>query len=256
MADLATNLAGKTILVTGASRGIGAAITGRLLQDGANVVAHYNSGVGDIAGLAAEFGKDRLLAVQAELSDRRALDELWLAAVEWQNGIDGLVNNAALMDGVTPEADAEAWRQGWDRVMAVNLTAVADLCRHAILHFKTRDGGAIVNIASRAAFRGDLPDSIHYAASKGGVVALTRSIAKGYASENILAYIVAPGWVATERVMPKLTAPGNERLLEEIPMGSAAPPEEVANIVGFLLAGKARHATGSTIDINGASYFH
>lgn len=256
MVDGAMNFTGKTILVTGASRGIGAAIAGRLLQDGANVVAHYNSGTGDIADLLAEFGEDRLFAVQADLSDRRALDELWLAAVEWQGGIDGLVNNAALMDGVTPEADDDEWRRGWDLVMAVNLTAVADLCRHAILHFKSGDGGAIVNIASRAAFRGDLQDSMHYAASKGGVVALTRSIAKGYAADNIMAYIVAPGWVATARVMPKLTAPGNEYLMDEIPMGSAAPPEEVANIVGFLLAGKARHATGSTIDINGASYFH
>lgn len=250
------DLNGKTILVTGASRGIGTAIAKRLLEDGASVVAHYNSAVGGIAALVDEFGQDRVLAAPADLSDRQALDGLWQTATGWQGGLDGLVNNAALLDGVTPEANDSDWRAGWDRVMAVNLTAVAELCRHAILHYKTRDGGAIVNIASRAAFRGDLPDSIHYAASKGGVVALTRSIAKGYAADNILAYIVAPGWVATERVMPKLTAPGNERLLEEIPMGSAAPPEEVANIVGFLLAGKARHATGCTIDINGASYFH
>ncbi len=250
------DLNGKKILVTGASRGIGTAIAKRLLEDGASVVAHYNTGVGGIAGLVDEFGVDRVLAAPADLADRQALDGLWQTATGWQGGLDGLVNNAALLDGVTPEADDAVWRDGWDRVMAVNLTAVAELCRHAILHYKTRDGGAIVNIASRAAFRGDLPDSIHYAASKGGVVALTRSIAKGYAADNILAYIVAPGWVATERVMPKLTAPGNERLLEEIPMGSAAPPGEVANIVGFLLAGKARHATGCTIDINGASYFH
>ncbi len=251
-----TDLNGKTILVTGASRGIGTATAKRLLDDGANVVAHFNSGTGGIAGLVEEFGAERILAAQADLADRGALDSLWQTAIGWQGGLDGLVNNAALLDGATPEADDAEWRNGWDSVMAVNLTAVAELCRHAILHFKTRDGGSIVNIASRAAFRGDLPDSIHYAASKGGVVAMTRSIAKGYAGDNILAYIVAPGWVATERVMPKLTAPGNERLLDEIPMGSAAPPEEVANIVGFLLAGKARHATGCTIDINGASYFH
>ncbi len=250
------DLTGKTILVTGASRGIGTATAARLLREGADIVAHYNSGLGGITALLDEFGEDRLLPAPADLSDRKALDGLWQAATGWKDGINGLVNNAAVLDGATPEADDAEWRSGWDHVLAVNLTAVAELCRHAILHYKARGGGAIVNIASRAAFRGDLPDSIHYAASKGGVVALTRSIAKGYAADNILAYIVAPGWVATERVMPKLTAPGNERLLEEIPMGGAAPPEEVANIICFLLSDKARHATGSTIDINGASYFH
>ena len=250
------DLNGKTILVTGASRGIGTATLARLLQEGANVVAHYNSGVGGVAALLEEFGENRLLPAQADLSDRQSLDGLWQTAIGWTGGLDGVVNNAAVIDSVTPEADDAEWRGGWDHVMAVNLTAVAELCRHAIRHYKTRGGGAIVNIASRAAFRGDLPDSIHYAASKGGVVALTRSIAKGYAADNILAYIVAPGWVATDRVMPKLTAPGNERLLEEIPMGSAAPPGEVANIICFLLSGQARHATGSTFDINGASYFH
>lgn len=250
------DLTGKTILVTGASRGIGTATAARLLREGASIVAHYNSGLGGITSLLEEFGGDRLLPTPADLSDREALDGLWQAATGWKDGLDGLVNNAAVLDGATPEADDAEWRDGWDHVLAVNLTAVAELCRHAILHYKERGGGAIVNIASRAAFRGDLPDSIHYAASKGGVVALTRSIAKGYAADNILAYIVAPGWVATERVMPKLTAPGNEGLLEEIPMGTAAPPEEVANIICFLLSDKARHATGSTIDINGASYFH
>ena len=114
----------------------------------------------------------------------------------------------------------------------------------------------MVNIASRAAFRGDLPDAMHYAASKGAVVALTRSLAKAYAADDILAYAVAPGWVGTDRIRAKLDQPGNQRLLADVPIGDAAPPEEVGNIVAFLMSGLARHATGATVDINGASYFH
>jgi len=246
----------KVYLVTGAARGIGAATVRRLVADGARVVVHYNSSAEDAGALASEFGGEALKVIQADLEKDADIDALWQAAVGWRGHLDGIVNNAALMVASDPDAPLDQWRQDWQRTLQVNTRAVADLCRHAILHFKGRGGGAIVNIASRAGFRGDFPDSMHYAASKGAVVALTRSIAKGYAKENILAYIVAPGWVATERVLPKLQEPGNENLLGEVPMGQAAPPEEVANIIAFLLSGAARHATGATFDINGASYFH
>jgi 3-oxoacyl-[acyl-carrier protein] reductase len=113
-----------------------------------------------------------------------------------------------------------------------------------------------VNVASRAAFRGDTIDGLHYAASKGAVVALTRSIARGYAKDGILAFIVAPGWVKTDMasVIYEPGHAGYESALTEIPMGDAAPPEQVANMIVFLLSGKVDHATGATFDINGASY--
>lgn len=247
---------GKTYLVTGASRGIGAAIARKLLEEGAQVAAHYNSGRGEAGKLAGEFGKDKCFPVRANLEQDAEIDALWQQAVRWKGRLDGLVNNAAVIDSVKPEAELAEWRKSWRRTIQVNALACADLCRHAILHFLENGGGGIVNVASRAAFRGDLPGSMHYAASKGAVVALTRSIAKGYAKNNILAYIVAPGWVKTQRVMPTLTKAGNEFMLDEVPMGEPAPPEEIANIAHFLLSGKARHATGATFDINGASYFH
>ncbi|MCG8503163.1 MAG: SDR family oxidoreductase [Sphingomonadales bacterium] len=249
-------LTGKRVLLTGGSKGIGAAIARRVLEDGASLVASYNSGIGALAGLSDEFGAKRCHAVRADLGRVEDVDALWQAATGHLGGVDALVNNAAVMLSARPEEDLAAWRADWVTTFAVNVQAVADLCRAAILSFKEAGGGTIVNISSRAAFRGDLPDSFHYAASKGAVTALTRSIAKGYAEDGILAYAVAPGWVATERIAAKLAAPGGEKLLADVPMGAAAPPEEVANIVAFLLAGQATHATGATFDINGASYFH
>ena len=249
-------LDGRVILLTGASKGIGAATADRLLVAGADLVLHYNAAPGHTAELVERHGADRCMAVQADLGTADAVDRLWADALAWRGRIDGLVNNAAVMLSASPDDPMEAWRADWQRTLAVNVTAVADLCRHAVAHFKERGGGTVVNIASRAAFRGDLPDAMHYAASKGAVVALTRSLAKAYAADDILVYAVAPGWVGTQRIRAKLDEPGNQRLLADVPMGDAAPPEEVGNIVAFLMSGLARHATGATVDINGASYFH
>ena len=111
----------------------------------------------------------------------------------------------------------------------------------------------IVTVASRAAFRGDVPEGLHYAASKGGLVAMMRSIARAFAKDGIFGFIIAPGWVKTD-MASLIYEPGNEYKLKEIPIGDAAPPEEVANMIAFLLSGKVDHATGATFDINGASY--
>jgi len=249
-------LEGKTVLVTGASKGIGAAIARVCLEAGARVILHWNSEEGEAAALARAYGADRSKLVQADLADKQAVRRLWREAADWAGGLDGLVNNAAVMPYSAPDDALEAWDADWEASWAVNVRAVADLCREAVRHMRQRGTGSIVNIASRAAFRGDLPDAMHYAASKGAVVALTRSLAKSYAKDGLSVYAVAPGWVRTERVAPRIDAPENAHMLAEIPMGEAAPPREVANIVAFLLSGLAPNATGATVDINGASYFH
>ncbi|MEX0299442.1 MAG: SDR family NAD(P)-dependent oxidoreductase, partial [Kordiimonas sp.] len=108
-------------------------------------------------------------------------------------------------------------------------------------------------VASRAAFRGDSSDMMHYAASKGAVVAMMRTIARAFARDGIYAYLIAPGWVKTDMASVAYE-PGNEHMLQEVPMGDAAPPEEIGNMIAFLLSGLVNHATGATFDINGASY--
>ncbi len=248
------DLTGKTILVTGASRNIGATTALTLSSAGASVVLHYASSKQEAETIAAQIPADHCHLVQADLSVPQAAANLWQQAIEWQGHIDVVVNNAATMPYASIEADWQTWSETWQATLQVNLIAVADLCREAIRHFKTRSGGTIINVASRAAFRGDSPDFMHYAASKGGVVALTRSIARGFAQDGILAFAVAPGFVQTDRIEHLMQEKGAAFVTRDIPLGSPAPLQDVANVIAFLASGLAPHATGTTIDINGASY--
>jgi NAD(P)-dependent dehydrogenase (short-subunit alcohol dehydrogenase family) len=248
------DLTGKVVLVTGGSRGIGAFIVRTLVGAGAQVVLHYGSGAEAATKLVDQLGSECCRAVRAPLDADGAAGTLWAEAIAWRGGIDVLVNNAGVAIEAGPDDPIAAWRAAWDTTWRVNVVAVADLCREAILHFRPRGGGIIINISSRAAFRGDDPHYMHYAASKGAVVALTKSIARGYAKDGVIAYGVAPGWVRTDMAEQSIQLVGMERLVRDIPMGAMAPPQDVANVVAFLASGLAPHATGTTIDVNGASY--
>jgi len=250
---------GETILITGASRGIGAASARILLEAGARIVGSYAHAPGALTALQAEYGSDRLHAVKSNLVEKGAGFRLFEAALAYTGSIEGVVNNAGIMPSTPVDSTEDQWNKGWADVMAVNVQAVADICKAAINHFEARSHielaskGRIVTIASRAAFRGDSPDMMHYAASKGALVAMMRTIARGFAGKGIYAYIIAPGWVKTDMAAVAYE-PGNEYMLKEIPMGEAAPPEEIGNMIAFLLSGLVDHATGATFDINGASY--
>lgn len=248
------DLTGKVILVTGGSQGIGEATVKTLHQAGANVILHYGQSQEKAEAILQDLGQEFCTILKADLSQKNAAIELWQNAINWAGKIDVIVNNAGIITPASIEDDLETWSQNWQETLQVNLIAVADLCREAIHHFKQQQGGIIINIASRAAFRGDQPNFMHYAASKGGVISLTRSIARGFALDNILAYAIAPGFVHTERIDALIQTYGEAKLTQDIPMGKMASPQDVANVVAFLASGLAPHATGTTIDINGASY--
>jgi NAD(P)-dependent dehydrogenase (short-subunit alcohol dehydrogenase family) len=249
-----SELSGKVCLVTGGAGGIGSAITEALAAGGARVVLHHHANATGAASLAGRLGAERVVPVKADLAERLGAAELWRAAVSVWGSVDVLVNNAAIMPAASMDAEWDAWHRAWDDTLRVNLVAAADLSREAVKHFRMRGGGVIVNVASRAAFRGDTLEYMAYAASKAGMVALTRSIARGAARDGVVAYVVAPGFVDTPMAKQFVDRYGEEAVVRDIPLGTMAPPSDVASVVAFLASGVARHATGTTIDINGASY--
>ena len=226
------------VLLTGSSRGIGAASLRALEAAGASVAGH-----GTASGISADF------------ADPAAPAALWAAAIERLGDIDVLVNNAGVFEANSIDAEDDVWLAGWERTLRVNLTAAAQLCRLAVRHWQRRgSGGRIVNVASRAAYRGDSPAHWHYAASKAGMVAMTKTIARGYAREGILAFAICPGFTMTGMAEDYLASRGGDQLLADIPLGRVAAPEEIAEMVRWCAQDAPASMTGAVLDANGASY--
>ena len=248
----------KVVLITGASRGIGACCVRALLDGGASVVIHYNQNRVAAEALA-EAAPERCHLVGADLTNEEAPKTLWREALAWQGQIDVLVNNAAVYEAepAFAEDDAwpEAWRAIWLRTLQLNLLAPAELATRAVAHFRERgEGGILIHLSSRAAHRGEKPLLGSYAASKGALNALSHTLARTHGGDGILSYAVAPGWVGTDMSWDYINETGDRGPLGENALGTLIPPEEVANVVAFLASGAARHATGTVIDINGASF--
>jgi len=250
--SLTIDLSDRHILVTGASRGIGAAIARILAKAGARVGVHYGTSAEAARTLAAEIGG---VPLQSDLAAPDGAARLWETAIDELERIDALVNNAGVAISASLDSEGADWDAAWDRTLTVNLRAAAQLTRRAVQHFRSHgDGGRIVNVASRAAFRGDTPDYLAYAASKAGLVAITRSIARGLGKEGIVAFTVAPGFTRTEMAEPFIEAYGEDYATKDIALPRLTEPDDIAPTVAFLLSGMADHATGSTIDLNAGSY--
>jgi 3-oxoacyl-[acyl-carrier protein] reductase len=224
------------ILVTGASRGIGAAIAQSFDPEKVHVLA--------------------LSSRDGDLADPAVPHKIWDKSLAELNGrIDVLINNAGVFEANPINGNDNSWRDNWNRTLQVNLTASAELCRLAVLHWQDKGAsGRIVNIASRAAHRGDSPDHWHYAASKAGMVAMTKTIARAYASQQIYAFSICPGFTMTGMAEDYLERRGGDKLLADIPLGKVADPEEVAAIAKFCALDAPPSMTGAVLDINGASY--
>ncbi|MEM1188013.1 MAG: SDR family oxidoreductase [Pseudomonadota bacterium] len=250
-------LEGKRILLTGASKGIGAA-TARLLGDaGASLIAHYGADEAGAKAATADIPEERKLLLQADLASLDDVERLWEQASGWRGGIDVFVNNAAVMifDGGVEE-ELERWDHAWEESMQVNVMAPARLLRRAVREFRSSGGGSIITISSWAAQRGvGNPATIAYAASKAAIKAATQTVARNFARENIYAYIIAPGVVRTRLSEEFARSQGGEdKVTEGLAMGRWVEPAEIAELVCFLCRGTSPSLSGSTIDINGASY--
>ena len=224
------------ILITGASRGIGAAIAAALTTDAIKTVA--------------------LSSAEGDLADPAVPARLWQQCLDRLDGrIDVLINNAGVFEANPLDSDDADWLENWNRTLQINLTASADLCRRAVLHWQGRNAkGRIVNIASRAAHRGDSPAHWHYAASKAGMVAMTKTIARAYAKDGILAFAICPGFTMTGMADEYLASRGGDKLLADIPLGRVAMPEEVAEMARWCAIDAPASMTGAVLDVNGASY--
>jgi 3-oxoacyl-[acyl-carrier protein] reductase len=230
------------ILITGASRGIGAAAYALLKRREHRVVGH------------STMGSDELVA--GDLTDPSAPRNIWdTALAELDGQIDVLVNNAGIYEGVPDNATDDEWHRAWNRTLTINLQAAADLSKLAVSHFLDLGiPGRIINIASRAAFRGDSSQHWHYAASKAALVGMTKTIARSYAAEGILCFGVAPGFTVSEMTAEYLKGRGGAKIVADIPLGRVASTDEVAEVIRWLATRAPASSTGSIVDVNGASY--
>lgn len=250
------NLSGLNILVTGASRGIGKALATKLAEAGATIAVHYNKNVRDAENLAHILGNESK-AFQADLSKKDEASKLFERVTLEMGSIEILINNAGLAKSVSISSKDDEWTAAWDETMMVNLNSAAILCKKAIQHFLERKAaGRIINIASRAAFRGDEAEYIAYAASKAGLVSLTRSIAKSFGKEGVKAFVIAPGFVRTDMSQEFMQQYGEDHVKGDLALERLTEPKDIAPLVTFIASGMADHATGATFDVNAGSYLH
>jgi len=247
------DLGGKVILITGAGGEIGSTTARTLVRAGGQVVLHDINDLA-LAAIGGELGT-AAAPVTSDLGDPVATGGLWERALVIHGRIDVLVNMAGIYPPAPLDDPLDQWLGVWERSLAVNLVSPGVLCRGAVQAFAAQPGGGIiVNIASRAAFRGEDPDYWHYAAAKAGIVAMTKTIARHYGRQGVTAFAIAPGYVDTAFNAAFRDEFGVEAAAADSGLGEVAQPQDVANVIAFLASGLARHATGTTIDVNGASY--
>jgi NAD(P)-dependent dehydrogenase (short-subunit alcohol dehydrogenase family) len=246
-------LAGRTMLVTGATGAIGRAICMALAAEGARVGIHYGRNQAAADAILAEIG-GRGFTLPADLSDPAGAAALWQAAEAEAGTLHGLVNNAGIRSEVALEAPLAEWQVTWEREFRVNFLAAVDLTRAAILHFRRHGGGRIVNMASRAGQRGYASNAMAYGASKAALINLTKSIAQSHGNEGITAVAIAPGWVRTEMAEAYIAEHGEAAALAGIPIGAMAGPEEIGEIVAFAFRPSQPSLNGAVLDVNGGSY--
>lgn len=247
------DLSGKNVLVTGASRGIGKGIVLGLSEAGARVAVHYHKKKAEAENLVVEINKGAM-AFQANLEKVDDCYRLFGAVIDAFGHIDVLINNAGVF--MTSPLSSETWADEWDQTMNINLRSAGILSSLAILHYQKRGGGRLINIASRAAFRGDNPEHLAYAASKAGMVALTKSIARAYGKQGITSFVIAPGWVDTDMNKDAIARYGESFITDGLALNQLTTPGDLAPMVCLLASGLADHATGTTIHINAGSYMH
>ena len=245
------------ILITGSSNGIGFQIAKDLLKEGHDLALHYNSNNSKIKELVSE-NKDRSFMVQADLSKERGAFDLFEKIYKKMGFPDTIINNAGIAESAPINLANKLWINNFDKTISVNLKSPSVLSKLFIekkRKEKITKKFRIINIASRAAFRGEVEDFISYACSKGGLISLTKTIARSFGKkDNIFAFSVAPGFVNTEMAQSFIKENGEDFVKKGIQLNRLTEPKDISPVVSLICTGKMDHSTGSTIDINAGSY--
>lgn len=234
---------GKRVLVTGGSRGIGAAVVRAFQDEGARVAVH-----------SSETAADAEIAVTGDVADAAQVGAFVEEAVQRLGGLDVLVNNAGIYDELDPRsATYDEWQSHWRRTVDVDLLGPAWVTFCALAHLRTSGHGKVVNVGSRGASRGE-PTAVAYAAAKAGLTAMGQSLAQALAPDGIAVGSVLPGFIETDMAAHVLQGPRGDSVRAQSPAGRVGRPEEVAAAVLFLAADGSEWSTGAVLDVNGASY--
>ncbi len=244
----------KVVLITGAAQGIGRATAQQFATQGAHIALHYRSHQAEAQATLAALPGNQHALFQEDLTQPEATKALVQGVVERFGKLDVLVNNAAIyVDHPLAGVSFDEWQQAWAAILHTNLIAAANLCYWAGRQMIEQGGGKIVNVSSRGAFRGE-PTAPAYGASKAALNAMSQSLAQALASHNVFVYVVAPGFVDTERVAWKVHGEDGEAIRRQSPLNRVATPDEVARTVLFLASEGTDFLTGGIVDVNGASY--
>jgi 3-oxoacyl-[acyl-carrier protein] reductase len=248
------DLSSKTVLVTGASRGIGKAIALKFAEANASVIVHYNQNSKAAEATLSLLKGDVHFIVQADMTDPISIKNMIDEVISRAPRIDILINNAGVFEEVPiAKQSYEDWQEKWNRTINTNLIGPANLSFLVAKNMINHGGGKIINISSRGAFRGE-PQAPSYGASKAGLNAMSQSLAQALAPYNIFVYVIAPGFVQTEMARPALQGQRGVEIRKQSPIGRVALPSEIANTALFLASEGIDFLTGCIIDVNGASY--
>ena len=245
---------GKSVLVTGGSRGIGKAIVKMFLSQGAKVAFTYAKEDKAANTIISESHRSECVGIKSDISNPLEAASAMKKTIGYFNRLDILVNNAGIyLSHDITDVSYEDWQQAWEKTISVNLTGPANITYCGAKHMMENGGGQIIQISSRGAFRGE-PGHPAYGASKAGLNSFSQSLAQALAPYNIYIGIVAPGFVKTDMAAKYLEGDDGKKVIAQSPMNQVAEPDDIARDVLFLADESNKFTTGTIIDVNGASY--
>ena len=245
------------ILLTGSSKGIGFNIANTLVNEGHDIALHYNKNKSSLNNLIKD-SKTNSFTIQSDLSNTNQIKDLVNNTIDKLSFPDCIINNAGIAESADISIDFEKWNELFDRTIDVNLKAPSLIFKELIKYKranKIKSRLRFINIASRAAFRGEQEDYISYACSKGGMISLTKTMSRSFGkTDNIIAISIAPGFVRTEMAQSFIDKHGEDVVKKGITLDRLTEPKDISPIVSLIVSGKMDHSTGSTIDVNGGSF--